>query len=174
MESTKTQQTPAESMMNAQPQKEHRWLLRLVGDWTYESDLIMEPGKDPMKCTGTESVRSLGDLWILGEGTIEMPGGGPATTLLTLGYNPETKRFVGTWVGSMMTHMWVYDGELDSTEKILTLSAEGPDFETPGKTAKYKDVVDFKNDDERVLSSHVLGPDGQWTQFMTANYRRTK
>jgi hypothetical protein len=54
-------------MMNAEPLKEHRWLEGLVGDWTYESELCGVPGQEPAKFTGTESVRSMGGLWIVGE-----------------------------------------------------------------------------------------------------------
>jgi len=72
----------------------------------------------------------------------------------------------------MMTNLWVYDGELDKDERLLTLNTEGPDFTQPGKTCKYKDVIEFKSHDQRVLSSHALCDDGQWRQFMTANYRR--
>jgi hypothetical protein len=35
-----------------------------------------------------------------------MPGGGAATMFLTLGYDPQRERYVGTWIGSMMTHLW--------------------------------------------------------------------
>jgi len=31
--------------MKLEPQKEHEWLQRLVGEWTYESECSMEPGK---------------------------------------------------------------------------------------------------------------------------------
>ena len=34
--------------------------------------------------------------------------------IMTLGYDPQKKRFVGTLIGSMMTHLWVYDGALDA------------------------------------------------------------
>ncbi len=54
----------------------------------------MGPGKPPEKAKGTESVRSLGGLWILAEGRGEMPGGGAMTTMMTLGYDPQKKR---TW-----------------------------------------------------------------------------
>jgi Protein of unknown function (DUF1579) len=56
----------------------------------------------------------------------------------------------------MMTHLWVYDGALDPSERALTLEAEGP------------------TDDHRVLSSYTLGADGTWQQFMTVRYRRKK
>jgi hypothetical protein len=157
-----------------EPSEGHLWLGKFVGDWTFDGEATMEPGQPPVKCAGTETVRSLGGLWILAEGQGEMPGGGAATTLMTLGYNPRTKRYLGTWVGSMMTHLWVYDGALDATGRVLTLDTEGPGMAAPDKTARYRDVVEFKSDDHRVLTSHTLGDDGKWHQFMTAHYRRTK
>ena len=157
-----------------EPQKEHQWLLRLVGEWTYETEAIVQPGKPPEKFAGTESVRSLGSVWVLCEGWGEMPGGGTATTIMTLGYDPVNKRFVGTFIGSMMTNLWVYDGELDPAAKVLTLDSEGPSFTTEGKMAKYRDVIEIKTDDHRVLTSNFLGDEGEWHHFMTANYRRKK
>jgi hypothetical protein len=160
--------------MKSEPQKQHEWLQKLVGEWTYEADCTMGPDQPPEKFKGSESVRSLGGVWVLCEGRGEMPDGGMATTLMTLGYDRQKKRYVGTWIGSMMTHLWVYDGALDAAEKVLTLDTEGPDFAAKGKMAQYKDVIEFKNDDHRLLASHMLGDDGQWHGFMTANYRRKK
>jgi hypothetical protein len=74
----------------------------------------------------------------------------------------------------MMTNMWVYEGTLDPTGKILTLDTEGPSFTAEGKTAKYKDIIELKSDDHRTLTSQVLGEDGKWNHFMTAHYRRKK
>jgi Protein of unknown function (DUF1579) len=171
METSKTQ---PETTMKAEPQKEHQWLHKLVGEWTVESEATMEPGKPPEKGTGTESVRSLGGLWIVAEGQGEMPGGGAATMIMTLGYDPQKTRYVGTWIGSMMTHLWVYEGALDAAERVLTLEVEGPSMAGDGKMAKYRDVIEVESDDHRVLTSHVLGDDGQWHRFMTAHYRRRK
>jgi Protein of unknown function (DUF1579) len=158
--------------MKAEPQREHLWLQKLVGDWTYESAAVMEPGREPSNFAGTESVRSLGGLWVVAEGQGEMPGGGTATTVMTIGYDPRTQRYTGTWVGSMMTHLWVYEGFLDEAEKVLTLESEGPSFTAEGKMAKYRDVIEFKDDDHRTLTARVLGDDGTWSELMTAHYRR--
>ena len=166
------QEQPA--MMQPQAQKEHKWLQKLVGEWTYEAKALMGPDFPLESSVGTESVRSIGDLWVQCEGRSKMPDGSPATMLLTIGYDIQKKRFTGSWVGSMMAHMYVYDGELDASERVLTLNAEGPDFEVPGKTATFKDVIELKNDDERVLTSHVLADNGEWQQFMEANYKRKK
>lgn len=166
-----TQQQPAQM---AEPQAEHKWLQKLVGEWTCEGEGVMEPGKPPVKFTSTESVRSIGGLWIVAEGRGEMPGCGSSTTIMTLGYNPQKERFVGTFIASMMTHMWQYSGSLDPTEKILTLDTEGPSMTDQGKMEKYKDVIEIHSDSHRVLTSHVRDENGNWRQFMTAHYRRNK
>ena len=163
-----------EQSVPAEPQAEHEWLQKLVGEWTSEGEGVMEPDKPPVEFHGTERVRSLGGLWIVAEGQGDMPGCGPATTILTLGYDPQNKRFVGTFIASMMTHMWLYDGRLDASEKVLTLDTEGPSMTAEGKMVPYRDVIEFKDDDHRVLTSHVLGDDGQWRQFMTAHYHRKR
>ena len=160
--------------MFAEPQKEHQWLQNLVGEWTYEHECSPEPGKPPQKISGRESVRSLGGLWVVCEGQGQMPGGAEAKTIMTLGYDPAKQHYVGTWVGSMMTHMWIYNGTVDPSGNRLTLDCEGPDFTAPGKTARYQDIIEFKSDDHRLLRSQTLGEDGKWHPFMESHYRRQK
>ena len=160
--------------MHVEPQQEHHWLQKLVGEWTFETEAVMGPDKPPDKFKGSDSVRSLGGVWVICDGQGEMPGGGIGYTIMTLGYDPTKKRFLGTFIGSMMTHLWVYDGELDAAGKVLTLNAEGPSFTAEGKMAKYQDIIEIKSDDHRTLKSRMLGEDGQWHEFMEANYRRKK
>lgn len=169
-EAVKRPQTGCPGM--AEPQAEHRWLQRLVGEWTSEAEAVMEPGKPPETFRGTESVRSLGGLWVIGEGHGDMPGGGEMTTVISFGYDPGKGKFVGTFIGSMTAHLWLYEGSLDSSGQVLTLDTEGPDFASEGKIGKYQDVVEMVDDNHRVARSRRLGEDGQWHEFMTAHYRR--
>jgi len=161
--------------MQAKPQQEHHWLQKLVGEWTSEMEAVMGPDKPPETVRGTESIRSIGGIWTIGEGRSEMPGGGTGTTMImTLGYDPAKKKYVGTFIGSMMHKMWIYEGELDAAGTKLILDTEGPDFAVEGKTTQYKDEVEFQDDDHRTLSSQMLMDDGTWVRFMTAHYRRVK
>jgi hypothetical protein len=156
--------------MNDQPTPEHDWLMKLVGEWTCESECIMGPDQPPMKTQGRESVRSLGGLWTICEGTLgagEMAG----TSIMTLGFDPKTGRFVGTFIASMMYHLWSYNGVLDEAKKVLTLDAEGPSFTGDGM-AKYQDMIEFVDDNHRILSSRMLLPTGEWQHFMSAHYHR--
>ena len=154
------------------PQKEHEWLQQLVGEWTFENECSMGPDQPPMKSTGTDSVRSLGDLWMICEGKGEMPGGGVGLTIMTLGFDPAKGRFVGTFIGSMMTNLWVYEGQLAGN--VLTLDTLGPSFTGDGKMVPYQDIIEFVSKDHRTLSSQMPGPDGKWVKFMTGHYRRKK
>lgn len=158
-----------------EPQSEHKWLEQLVGEWTYEMEACMDasagPDHAPTKHTGTDSVRSL-NLWVVCEGTMPGPDGSAHRSVMTLGYDPAKKRFVGTFIASMMTHLWLYDGELDAAGKVLTLNADGPSFTDPTKMAKYQDVIEMVSPDHRTLTSRFQGDDGQWHQFMVAHYRR--
>jgi hypothetical protein len=174
---TKKATAAPEAFVPAQSGKEHRWLKKLVGEWTFEVEAPSKPGQSPERATGSERVRMLGDLWLLAEGQGQMPGGGDATTLLTLGYDPQKETFLGTWIGSMMTHLWVYErGELDAAEKVLTLHSEGPNMagEGEGKLTRYRETIELQGDDRRVFSSHMRAEDGSWQQIMTATYRRRR
>jgi len=158
--------------MFAKPQKEHEWLQQFVGDWVSEMDCSMGPDQPRQKSKGKESVRSLGGLWMLGEGQGEMPDGSIGLTLITLGFDPAKGRFVGSFVGSMMTHQWLYDGSLDESGKILTLDSAGPSMTGDGAIMPYRDVVTIVSPDHRTLASYTPDGNGGWTEFMTAHYRR--
>jgi hypothetical protein len=159
--------------MHTQPEPAHLWLHKLVGDWTYDGEAVMDPNKPPQPISGgTESVRSIGGLWVVAEGRGTMPDGGPATMLLTIGYDPQRKRFVGTWVGSMMTYLWVYDGSLSGN--TLTLETDGPNVMGDGKMTSFREVVELKDRDTRTFRSTMRGENGEWVTIMSATYRRSK
>jgi hypothetical protein len=159
-------------MMPAEPQMEHKWLQQLVGDWTIESNCSMGPDAPPMNSTGTCRSQMLGELWLLGDWQHDTSDGPSGKSLITIGYDPARKRFTGSFVSGMMTHLWIYDGELDAKINKLTLNAEGPSFAGDGSMSKYQDIIEITGPNEHKLHSQMLGPDGKWTPFMTATFRR--
>jgi len=155
------------SMDFDKPVAEHEWLHKLVGEWTMESKM----GEDGCG-SGRETVRSVGPMWVQCTGRAEMPGGGPeGEMVLTIGYDLALKKYVGTWYGSMMSRLWVYDIERQGEE--LVMSSEGPAMEGEG-TARYRDVITWKDADTREFAGWVQKPDGTWNRFMHATYRRVK
>jgi hypothetical protein len=160
--------------MMTPPEKQHQWLRHLVGEWAIESECIPGPDQPPAKTTATETVRMLGDLWVVAEGRGEMPGGGQMSWVMTIGYDTNRKKFVGSWIGSCMTTMFVYEADLDTDEKRLPLTTSGPSFADPTKIATYEDIIEIHSPDHRTLTSQVRNDDGTWTRFLTAHYRRVR
>ncbi len=157
------------------PQHEHHWLEKLVGDWRVEGKATTPAGEE--KTEGEETVRSVDGLWFIAEGEGDMPGGNRGTTILTLGYDTMKKKYVGTFIGSMMTYQWVYEGQLDANERVLILDTMGPDFSERGigsQLVPYQDRIEFIDDDHRVLRSHRKGQGGQWEPFVEIHYYREK
>jgi Protein of unknown function (DUF1579) len=160
------------AMETLKPTIEHNWLLQLIGDWTFESECNMEPEQPPIKSTGKQTTRSLGALWTLGEMEHAGTDGQTHRSILTLGYDESKQRFVGSFVTSCMTHLWPYDGQLDSARKVLTLDSEGPSFASDGTMAKYQDIVEIVDNDKYLLKSQLQNADGSWVPFMIATYNR--
>lgn len=162
--------------MNApKPESQHLWLQQLLGEWTFETEASMGPDQPLIKSTGTERVRTLGDVWVLCETTGNMPGVDvPHSSITTLGFDPKKSAFVGTFIGSMMTHMWIYEGSLDVKQRVLTLGTQGPSFTDDGSTSQYHDIVTVISADERTLTSAVQLADGSWNEFMKCTYRRKR
>lgn len=154
------------------PVKEHAWLEKLAGDWISESEVMMGPD-NWIKVKGAEKCRTHGGFWIIAEGEAEIMGT-KVNSILTLGYDPEKKKYIGTWVDNCAAHMWRYEGTLDAAGKVLTLDTEGPNMMVPGKTSKYREVITLVGPDEKTFSSSILGDDGKWTTFVKATYKRKK
>jgi hypothetical protein len=153
------------------PQKEHEWLKQLEGEWVTEMEAVMGPGQAPLKFTGSDVVRSLGGFWTIGEMKSEIQGT-PVTGIMTIGYDPKTKKYIGSWVCSVDGHLWKYEGAVDASGRVLTLNTEGPSMPASDKMARMKDVIEIKSKDHKVLTSYMQGDDGKWIQIMQMNARR--
>ena len=149
----------------------HEWLQALIGTWDLETSWPTTPGQPDGHARGREVVRAVGDLWVVGEARTEMPGKAVEQTLITLGYDARRSRFIGTFVASMMTHLWTYEGTLDDSRRVLTLRTTGPDM-SGKREAAYRDIIEVVSPDERIMTGNVQQPDGSWQQIMAMRYRR--
>lgn len=155
------------------PTKEHELLNQFAGEWDLKIEMIPAPGQEPIKCEATESAKMVGGFWLVsrGEGNVMNT---PMTNLLTIGYDPKTKKYVGTFVCSADSTLWKYEGAMDASGKALTLETTGPSPLDPTKNAKYRETLELKDKDHKVFTSLMQGDDGKWVKFVTMDYRRKK
>lgn len=152
------------------PKLEHEWLQRLLGDWSFEAEMVMGPGQPPVKTKGRWVIRPVGALWIVADGEGTSPDGETHTSMMTIGFDPEKGRFVGTFIASPMTKLWLYDGAFDGQDRLI-LAASGPSFVSEGETL-YHDIIEITEEGRFRFSSRLQGTDGAWIDFMSADYRR--
>lgn len=156
-----------------QPQPNQQWLKQLVGEWDVKSKMYMEPGAAPMEAAGVDTVRAVGEYFVIAEVNSTMMGM-PFTGVMTLGYIEAEGKYAGTWIDSMTSHLWVYEGAVNEAGDALVLRTEGPSMEAPGATAKYKETIAIKDKDHRTFSSVVQLSSGEWMTILTAEYSRKK
>jgi hypothetical protein len=166
-------------MQKPEPSAEHRLLLSTVGIWDFESVCEMGPDQPPIKQAGTDTVKALGEVWIISEWVTPDPAVGEHRSLMTLGFDSAQSRFVGSFHSSMMTYHWVYNGRLDpealaAGRQRVILDTTGPDFSGTGGLAPYQDIFEFVDEHTRTLTSQIRGSSGEWMPFMRTVFRRRK
>ncbi len=153
------------------PKKEHVWLQQFAGEWDSTSKSVATADHPAMQFSGKFESRMVGGFWVLNEMTADT-GDVQFIGIQTIGYDEEKKKYVGTWIDSMMNHMWKYEGTLDDSGKKLSLLAEGPNMLKPGTTATYRDSYEFKSKDHIIATSEMKNEDGEWLTFMTGDLKR--
>ena len=167
--STEAQET---TEMGTKPVAEHEWLQNLVGEWRVESEMVMGPNGEIARSEGTESVRSVGGLWAVGDGRGTMPDGTPLTMMNGIGYDVSFKEYRAFWLMSASSHLWKSVGTLSDDGKTMTLDCEGPSMTEDGKTAPYRDVIELIDADHRTLTAYHQDEKGGWQRMMKATYTR--
>ncbi|KAA5541327.1 DUF1579 domain-containing protein [Roseiconus nitratireducens] len=153
------------------PQKEHQFLKQFTGKWTSHSKSVATEGQPEMECSGSMNSRMLGGFWLINRMQGDMAGT-TFNAIQTIGYDPAKKKYVGTWVDSMMNHLWQYEGTVDDTGKKLSLTAKGPNFMSGGAETDFRDSYEFKSPDLIVATSEMKTEDGTWVTFMTGELKR--
>ena len=173
--STVTEEPPTQNMSACKempgPVKEHELLQKFVGEWESEGEAFMAPGQPPTKLKGVESSRLIGGFWFVAQIKSTVPDF-PYEQILTIGYDPAKKKYIGTVIDSMTSHIWQFEGTFDLTGNILTWETEGP-VPSPQTPSKFREVTELKSPDHKVFTSSILGPDGSWNTIMTINIRRS-
>ena len=156
--------------MFAKPGPEHQWLEQLLGEWEFDHECKMPDGSTST-AQGEMHCRSLGGMWVICEGRGISAEEEPWASIMTLGFDTAAGHYVGTFIGTMMSNIWPYEGCLDDPKKKFLLSSRGPNFDGSG-TANYRDTIQILDADTWVMTSELQSENGEWTQFMSGKHTR--
>jgi hypothetical protein len=155
----------------SEPTEQHRWLQAFEGEWTWETWSI--PDDPKCRWSGVETVSRYGERWVVFESQSRMPDGSPGSSnRITLGFDPNKERFVGSFISTMMTTFWPYEGTLDDDGLTLRLRSRGPRMDGQPGEADYEDLIEVVSPDERFLRGTFVNDDGTTTEFMVSHYKR--
>lgn len=152
------------------PRREHEWLRQFAGDWVVEAECYMNADHTPVSNKGIERIRSLGGFWLLVEVESDMMGK-PFQGIQTLGFDPAKGKFIGTWVDSLTSELWHYEGFLNKEWTELTLNSEGICPQT-GALTKVRSVLAYKDMNHKIYSSYTVGKNGELTLALRASALR--
>ena len=103
----------------ALPGAPHKLLASLTGRWHTHTKAWMEPGKPPMESEGTsEHKMLLGGRYLHQEFNGNMMGA-PFTSIGITGYDNNTQRYVSTWMDSMSTGIFFFEGTADAEGRTI-------------------------------------------------------
>ena len=160
-------------MSNQTP--EQALLQSLVGTWTYEFATASNSEYPGVTATGTETVRRIGETWVLIENQGVSRDKRASHTVTTLGVSDETGRFIGTVAGTAVpSTLFIYDGSVGVPESAIHLETTGPAMTPGNSTDRYRDVIQFLGPDARETIAQLQDKDGEWVEFMRTRYRRAR
>ena len=148
----------------------HLWLAESVGSWKVACFYYTESGQPPMEVQGTDHVEMFGPFWRIGRFEADMPGGKVIGTS-AVGYDPNKKKFIGTWFDSSSPFLYSYQGEYDDSKAVLGMSGLNTD-PTTGRDTVYRSVEHLQLPDRRTLDLFVLLADGEEFKVLTYDYTR--
>jgi hypothetical protein len=104
----------------ATPGAPHKVLANLAGKWTTKTRAWMDPDKPPMEGTGTCEQKMLLDGRYLQQEYFGEMMGSPFTGINLIGYDNHTKKYVSTWIDSMSTGIYYFEGTASADGKTIT------------------------------------------------------
>ena len=152
------------------PGAQHRLLASMAGSWDTKIRSWMEPGTLPMESTGTsEQKMILGRRFLQQEFTGEMMGG-TFTGIGVTGYDNHTKKYVSTWMDSMGTGIFFFEGTGSADGKTITQESR---YDDPIKgPMKWRSVTKIVDANTHVFEMFGTDKSGKEEKMMEITYTR--
>lgn len=155
------------------PGEMHQKLQPFVGNFDCRVRSWMDPNKPPEDSAGTSEAK-----WIFGDRFIEQTFEGSMmgqafNGLGYTGYDNVKKKYVGTWMDSMGTGIYINSGTVDASGKIWTFKGNMDDPLT-GKAISVDQKLTLTDNDHHTFEMWMAGPDGKKFKTLEIEYSRKK
>lgn len=148
----------------------HQALKHEVGTWDVLQKIWMSADAEPMVSKGTETNVMLGQFWIVSDFQCEMMGQ-PFRGRGQVGYDPSTKKFIGTWIDTMSPVLNRFEGTMEGN--TLTAYSKAIDPATgKEKTTKMVSTYPDANHKTFVAYDPVPGKQDEWQKTMEVMYTK--
>jgi Protein of unknown function (DUF1579) len=145
----------------------------LVGNWKAKILFYQDPTKPPMESEGIMTRK-----WIMGGKVLQEDfdgkfAGADFKGMGLMCYDPQKKKYVGTWVDSMSGTIAMSEIAYDAKTKTFTGTMDEIDPQT-GKKAKVRDVLRIVDSDQQVQEMFSTPEGGKESKMMQIQYSRVK
>ena len=154
----------------ATPGAPHKLLSSMVGSWNTKTKSWMEPNKPPMESTGSCEQQMLLDGRFLQQICTGKMMGSPFTGIGITGYDNHTKKYVSTWMDSMGTGIYFFEGTASADGKTITQESHYDDPMQGPMT--WRGVTKIVNDDTEVFEMYATDKSGKEAKMMEITYTR--
>jgi hypothetical protein len=148
--------TFAAAQPTPKPGKPHELLARDAGTWDCDVKMFLGgPGAPASEFKGVEINKLVsGGLYLQSSFEFSMGDRGKFEGHSLMGYNPRTKRYVGTWVDNFTSVPSEINGEYDEKSKTLTITSTVVD--TQGNEMKSKNTTKWLDDSKKEFAAFLL------------------
>jgi hypothetical protein len=154
----------------AKPGPEHKVLDPLVGTWAAKMKMWLEPGKEPTTSDGTMTTKWIMDGLFLEQSVDSKFMNMPFKGLGITGYDPNKKKYVGTWIDSMGPGIMIMEGTYDDKTKTFTTVAD--EVDPKGKKSKFRSSVKIMSADHHVQEMFSTPAGGKEMKVMEIHYTK--
>ena len=156
----------------ATPGAPHRLLASMAGSWNTRMKSWMEPDKPPMETSGTSEQRMILDGRFLQQEFSGEMMGSPFTGIGVVGYDNHTRKYVSTWMDSMGTGIYFFEGTAGADEKTITQICR---YDDPVQgPMEWRSVTKIVDDDTLAVEMYGTGKSGKEEKMMEGSYTRKK
>ncbi|MGA7826625.1 MAG: DUF1579 domain-containing protein [Geobacteraceae bacterium] len=153
------------------PSAAHKLLSRMEGSWDVKSTCWMAPGS-PVESSGTSEQKMVLDGRFLQQEFAGDMMGSPFDGIGYLGYDNHKGKYVSTWMDTMGTGIYYFEGSAGSDGRSITLTC---DFDDPVQgPVTWRTVTRLWDDDSMKFEMYSTNSSGKEEKMAEMTYTRSR